>query len=115
MRKYARDIFRTAEFFYKSYDERVDFLRINLAPGIVIPPGPVSIDNLGDPLDKLATRGFSAEVKRATVKAPSELKGTEELRLRVRGKPGSRSIWVPTELSLLLKDLKETSRGRLRA
>ena len=113
MRKYARDIFRTAEFFYKSYDERVDFLRINLAPGIVIPPGPVSIDNLGDPLDKLATRGFSAEVKRAIVKSPKRVE-----RYRGAKAEGTWEAWEQKYLGsyralLTLKGPKENKQRKI--
>ena len=72
-RKYARDICRTAEFFNMTYEERIDFLRENLAPGTIIPPGPVPVDTLADPLDKLAVRGFSAGTKRMMYKSPKQV------------------------------------------
>ena len=64
VRKYARDICRTAEFFYKSYEESVDYFSAVLAPTELISPNPVSIDALGDLLDKLAMRGFSGELRK---------------------------------------------------
>ena len=56
IRRFARDNCRTSEFFYKSYEERLDYLRDALAPGIVIPSNPVPHDVLKDPVDRLVIR-----------------------------------------------------------